>query len=78
MGYEISDDDEELKAENFKWNVEPHPYDSSVDVFVTDDDQEALNAIQRAAEMYLWDDIEPGQERVLRVRYNAKKVSRDE
>jgi hypothetical protein len=69
-GIVVPDETEELDAKDFRWNIEPHPYDSSFDVFVTDDDQEALAALLHAAEMHLWDGIEPGQERVLRVRYN--------
>lgn len=67
---EKQEEDEELKPENFKWNIEPHPYDSSFDVFVTNDDQEASEAIQYAAEMYLWDSATPGQENILKVRCN--------
>ena len=65
------DNDEEVNEKSYKWNVEPHPYDSSFDVFVTDSDKEALEAILHAAEMHLWDSAEPGQERVLKVRYNG-------
>lgn len=60
----------EFEADNFKWNIEPHPYSKDYDIFVTNDDQEALDALLHAAEMYLWDDCEPGQERTLKVRHN--------
>lgn len=53
-----------------KWAVEPHPFDSEFDVYVTDDDQCALEAIQLAAEN-AWDRLEPGQRAVIRIRMSA-------
>lgn len=58
------------EGKKYKWEIEPHPYDSQqYDVFVTDDDQQALQAISDAAEA-AWDDIEPGQEKILKIRHN--------
>jgi len=53
-----------------KWEIEPHPYDSDFDVMVTDDDGEALEALQTAAEL-VWDGMEAGEEKVLKIRCNA-------
>ena len=61
----------EADGMNYRWIIEPHPYSKDYDVFVTNDDKEALDAILHAAEMYLWDDCEPGQERTLKVRHNV-------
>ena len=69
-GIVVPDEAQELEDKNYKWNIEPHPYSKDYDVFVTNNDNAALDALLHAAEMYLWDDIEPGQERVLRVRYS--------
>lgn len=55
--------------EPHRWEVEPHPYSSDYDCFVTDDDKEALKAIMETAEMYLWDEND-GEERTLRVKMN--------
>jgi len=71
-GLVMSVDDLEAEDVNYKWNIEPHPYSKDYDIFVTNDDQEALDALLHAAEMYLWDDCEPGQERTLTVRHNKQ------
>ena len=69
-GLVMSVDDLEAGPESYKWNIEPHPYSKDYDIFVTNDDKETLDALLHAAEMYLWDDCEPGQERTLKVRHN--------
>jgi hypothetical protein len=53
-----------------KWEIEPHPYNSDFDVYVTDDDSEALLALQKVAED-AWDGCEPGQEKVIKIRHNT-------
>jgi len=55
---------------DYKWEVEPHPYDSDFDVFVTNDDGEAIKALLAAAEQG-FDDMGEGDELVLRVRLRA-------
>ena len=61
----------------YKWEIEPHPYSNEFDVYVTDSDEEARQAILHAAEMYLWDsndgedDGPRGKARVLKVTHNA-------
>jgi hypothetical protein len=52
---------------DYKWEVEPHPYDSQFDVFVTNDDGEAINALLAAAEAG-FDDMDAGDELVIKVR----------
>jgi len=42
-----------------KWEIAPHPYSNDFDAFVTDDDQEALKAIQEATEQ-AWDQCADG------------------
>ena len=53
----------------FKWEIEPHPYESGYDFLVTNDDNKALEAIKYAAEMYLWDSNDNGK-RTLTVTHN--------
>lgn len=57
-----------------KWEIEPNPWNGDFDVMVTDDDQEALNAIKDAAEQ-AWDQSEPGEERIIKVRMNARSTA---
>lgn len=52
-----------------KWEIEPHPDTSDYDVMVSDNDEEALEAIHRIVE-HIFDDITEGEERVIRVRLN--------
>jgi hypothetical protein len=49
------------------WEIEPHLEPSDADILIVDDDQEALQHILAIAES-LWDQIEPGEERVLKIR----------
>lgn len=56
-----------------KWEIIPHPYDSDFDVLVTDDDDEALRAIQEAAEK-AWDACEPGQTQTITIKHNALRT----
>lgn len=56
----------EVPGKVWRWEVWPHPYDSAYDYYVTDDDNEARQAILYAAEMHLWDGNDGG-ERTLRV-----------
>jgi hypothetical protein len=53
-----------------KWEITPNPWSGDFDVLVTDDDQEALNAIKDAAEQ-AWDQSEPGDKRTITIRMNA-------
>jgi hypothetical protein len=53
-----------------KWEVEPHPDDSSFDTFVCDDDRQALEGAYRAVEK-AWDSMSPGEERTIKIRMNA-------
>ena len=61
--------EEDTEGKSWKWEIWPHPYDHDYDYFVTDDDNEAREAILHAAEMYLWDSND-GEERVLKVIHN--------
>ena len=65
-------DEEPAEDRPYRWEVEPHPYDSGFDVFVTDSDRAAQEAIKYAAEMYLWDGIKSAGERTLTVRFNEE------
>lgn len=62
--------DEEAEDRQYKWEVEPHPYDSQYDTFVTDSDDDARDAILYAAEMLLWDQNDGGK-KTLTVTYNV-------
>lgn len=53
-----------------KWELEPHPYSSDFDTYVTDSDQEMMAAVERAA-LDAWDQCEPGDEKVIKIRMNA-------
>ncbi len=66
---DIEDDDGAGDADGrqYKWEIEPNPYDSDYDIFVTDDDQTALDALQAAAER-AWDTSEEGKEKTLKIR----------
>jgi hypothetical protein len=48
----------------WKWAICPHPYDKTNDAMVTDDDQEALEAILHAAESHLCEQHEGGTRRL--------------
>jgi len=48
----------------WKWAISPHPYDDHFDVMVTDDDQQALEAIRWAAELHLWDQHDGGTRKI--------------
>ena len=45
----------------YKWEIEPHPYSPEFDTYMTDDDQDALEAARQALEN-LWDDMNPGDD----------------
>ena len=51
----------------WRWAIEPHPYDSGYDIYVTDDDKDALAAIQYVAEFILWDGNEGGETVTMKV-----------
>lgn len=55
--------------EPHRWEIEPH-YLTDFDVLVTNNDDEAREAILEIAEQHLWDGNEQGQERVMKVRMN--------
>ena len=57
-----------------KWEIEPNPYNKDFDTFVTDDDKEALRAINEAAEQ-AWDQSTPGSETKITVRMNGSTPS---
>jgi len=72
------DDDGEVFDEGriFKWEIEPHPYNSSdFDTFVCDDDDQAREAVLAAAEG-AWDQMEEGEEITIVIRRN--KVTTDD
>lgn len=50
-----------------RWEIEPHLEPSDADILIVDDDDQARDHILEIAE-HLWDQIEPGQERVLKIR----------
>ena len=55
----------------YKWGITPHPYDPlRYDVYITDNDQDALKAILDLAESYLWDSAVEGETRKISVRLN--------
>jgi hypothetical protein len=56
-----------------KWEITPNPYHSSdFDIYVTDSDQEAYDAIQAAGE-YLMDDMEEGETKTITIKYNGEQ-----
>jgi len=64
------DENDSMPGKVWKWEIWPHPYTDDGDSMVTDSDEEALEAILRAAEAYLWD-TNDGEDRALRVVHNA-------
>lgn len=56
--------------EPHRWEIEPH-YISDFDVLVTNNDGEAKEALLEIAEN-VWDAIEPGEERVIKVRMGKR------
>lgn len=58
-----------MNTKIWKWEIWPHPYDEDYDYMVTDDDNEAREAILHCALMHLWDDND-GAERRLKVMHN--------
>ena len=62
----------------WKWAISPHPYADHFDVMVTDDDQQALEAILHAAESHLWDQHEGGTRKLeVSLAKNAEKQAKD-
>ncbi len=61
--------DSDVEDRIYKWEIQPHPYDSSFDFYVTDDDKQALEAIKDAAER-AWDNMCPGDEATVIIQYN--------
>ena len=61
----------------YKWEVEPHPYSSDFDTYVTDDDQEALAAARQALEN-LWDDMNPGDEVMVIIKMHEPSQTKPE
>ena len=57
-------------GKEWRWKIEPNPYDSDYDSCVTDSDLKALEIIKYAAEMTLWDGIEHGETLTLKVTFN--------
>lgn len=58
------------EGRTYKWEIEPNPYTRDFDSMVTDDDNQAAEAIKYAAERSLWDDFKEGETRTLTVRMN--------
>jgi hypothetical protein len=62
----------------YKWIIEPHPYDSYFDAFVTNSNAEALKSILHLGENYLWDTHNGedsawnGKTRTIKVTHNAE------
>jgi hypothetical protein len=62
--------DNDVEGHKYKWEIEPHPYDSDFDVLVTDDDDAALQALLDVAEQ-VWDGMQSGDEQAIKIRCNA-------
>jgi len=50
-----------------QWEIEPNPYDSDVDYYVTTSNADALEALKDVAEM-VWDSMEIGDARIIKIR----------
>jgi hypothetical protein len=62
----------------WKWAISPHPYDKTIDAMVTDDDQQALEAMRHAAESHLWDQHEGGTRKLeVSLVKNAEKQAKE-
>jgi hypothetical protein len=60
-----------------KWEISPHPYNSSeFDTFVTDSDQAARSAVLAVAEQQ-WDACESGMTRTITIKCNAQGERND-
>lgn len=61
-----------LEAEDrkYRWEISPHPYTTDFDIYVTDDDFEASEALKVLADS-TWDCIEDGEEKTISVKRNA-------
>ena len=51
-------------ANKWRWEISPHPYSCDFDAFVTNDDEQARDAIAYAVEMHLWDQHEGGNRQI--------------
>lgn len=58
-----------------KWEIEPHPR-SHFDVYVCDDDDDALEVLLEAAEQ-AWDQCGDGMERTIKIRRRPSQETRD-
>lgn len=54
-----------------KWEIEPNPYGNDFDVYVTDDDAEALTSAKLAVENG-WDAMAVGDELTITIRMNKR------
>jgi hypothetical protein len=52
-----------------KWEIEPHAYTHDFDVYVSDSDKEALQALRDTVEA-VFDDMNPGDTRTITIRMN--------
>ena len=71
----MSDISTDENGKVWKWAIEPSPYDRHCR-FLTDDDDEALEAIVYAGEFYLWDDNDGGATRTLKVTHRPEVPTR--
>lgn len=62
--------DMDVEDRQHRWEVTPHPYSSDYDMFVTDYDQDALRAVEAAAEA-AWDTAVVGETRTVTIKYNG-------
>ena len=58
----------------YRWEIEPHPYSTDYDTYVTDDDQQARQAAMDAAEL-LWDEMSPGDDVSVKIKFNGPSVA---
>lgn len=56
-----------------KWQISPHPYSNDFDAYVTDDDQEARQAIATAAEQ-AWDQCGDGMTFTITIKRSAQRT----
>lgn len=58
-----------MKDRLYKWEITPNPYDSDYDVYVTDDDMDALDTMKAACEIK-YDRIGTGETHVVSIKLN--------
>lgn len=65
---------DEAEDREYKWEITPNPYNNDYDVFVTDGDDEACQALAYASEN-AWDQCEPGETKTLTIKHNRTALS---